>query len=70
MSSTVYIDNKNRDSLFLDEITTQGLDDTALTAVVKYPFTFIQSERRFLLSLHYNGSSSFLFVNSKQKTLK
>ena len=59
MSSSVYIDNKNRDSLFLDEITTQGLDDTALTAVVKYPITFIQSERRFLLSLHYNGSSSF-----------
>ena len=47
-----------------------------LTAEAKYPINFTQSGKRFSLSLHYNGSNGFLFVNapkynnSKQKTLK
>ena len=28
-----------------------------------YPINFAQSNKRFVLSLHYNGSNSFLFVN-------
>ena len=31
MSSSVYIDNKNKDILILGEGPTQGLDDTTLT---------------------------------------
>ena len=41
---------------------TQGLDDTTLIAEAKYPINFTQPNRRFVLSLHYNGSDSFLFV--------
>ena len=76
MSSFVHIDNKNKDILILVERPTQGLDDITLTAEAKYPINFAQSRKRFVLSLHYNGSNSFLFVNatkiynSKQKTLK
>ena len=44
-------------------MTKQGLDDTTLTAEAKYP-NFTQSGKRFVLSLHYNGSNSFLFVNA------
>ena len=40
MSSSVHIDNKNKDILILGEGTTQGLDDTTLTAEVKYPINF------------------------------
>ena len=40
MSSSVHIDNKNKDILILGEGTTQGLDDTTLTAEVKYPMNF------------------------------
>ena len=40
------------------------LDDTTLTAEAKYPISFTQSRKRFVLSLHYNGSNSFLFVNA------
>ena len=29
----------------------------------KYPISFTQSERRFILKLPYNGRDSFLFVN-------
>ena len=43
---------------------TRGLDDTTLTAETKYPINFTQSGKRFVLSLHCNGSNSFLFVNA------
>ena len=64
MSSSVHIDNKNKNILILGEGLIQGLDDTTVTAEAKYPINFTQSERRFMLSLHYNGSNRFLFVNA------
>ena len=64
MSSSVHIDNKNEDILILGEGPTQGLDDNTLTAEAKYPVNFTQSKKRFVLSVHYNGSNSFLFVNA------
>ena len=75
MSSSVHIDNKGRDTLILGEGPTQGLDDTSLTAEAKDAINFTQLRKRFALSLRYNGSNSFLFINntkyisSKQKTL-
>ena len=36
----------------------------ALAAEAKYPINFTQSGKRFVLSLHCNGSNSFLFVNA------
>ena len=64
MNSSVDVDNKGKDILILGEGPTQGLDDTTLKAEAKYPINFTQSGRRFVLSLHYNGSNSFLFVNA------
>ena len=64
LSSPVHIDNKGKNILILGEGPTQGLDDTTLTAEAKYPINFTQSGKRFALSLHYNGSNSFLFVNA------
>ena len=64
MSSSVHVDNKEKDILILFEGLLQGLDDTTLTAEAKYPISFTQSNRRFVLSLHYNGSDSFLFVDA------
>ena len=46
MSSSVHIDNKNKDILILSEGPTQGLDDAALTAEAKHPINFTQSEKR------------------------
>ena len=60
----MHIDNKNKDILIIGEGTIQGLDDTALTAEAEYPINFTQPRKRFVLSLHYNGSNSFLFVNT------
>ena len=64
MSSSVHIDNKGRDTLILGEGPTQGLDDTTLTAEAKDAINFTQLRKRFALSLRYNGSNSFLFINN------
>ena len=64
MSLPVHIENKDKDFLVLGEEPTQGVDDTTLTAEPKYPINFTQSGKISLLSLHYNGSNSFLFVNA------
>ena len=53
---------KNKDVLILNEGPTQRLDDTTLTTEEKYPFNFTQPRKRFVLSLYYNGSNSFLFL--------
>ena len=56
----MYVDNK-KNILFLGEGPAQG--NTTITAEAKYPINFTESGKRFVLSLHYNKSSSFLFVN-------
>ena len=76
MGPFVHVGNKNKDFIILGEGPTQGLDDTTLISEAIYPINFTQPNKRFVLSLYYNASSSFLFVNatkninSKQKTLK
>ena len=64
MSSYVHIDNNRKDIVILDEGPTQGLNDNTVTAEAIYPINFTQPNKTFVLSLHYNGSSSFLFVNA------
>ena len=71
---TVHNDNRDKDILILGEGPTQGLGDTTLTAESKYFINFTQSVKRFVLSVHYNGSNSFLLLvqkdmNSKHKRL-
>ena len=74
MSSSIHIDNKGKDILILGERPTQGLDDTTLIAEGTYPINFIQSNKRFVLSLYYNKNNSFFslmlqkYINPKQKS--
>ena len=67
IGSSVHIDNKNKDILIIGERPRQRLDDTTLTAEAKYPIKFIQPRKRFVLSLHYSGSNSFLFANATKR---
>ena len=53
-----------KDILILGKGPAQRLDDTTLTAAAKYPINFTQSGKRFVLSLHNNGSNIFLFVDA------
>ena len=63
-STLVHIDNNKKDILVLGKDQTQELDDTTITAEAKYSINFSRLHRKFCLSLHYNGSNSFLFVNA------
>ena len=45
----------------------QGLNDTTLYAEKMYSQNFTQPSKKFILSLHYNGDDSYLFVNGKQE---
>ena len=56
----MHIDNKKENILVLGKVSTQKLDNTTITADAKYS----ESGKRFVLSLHYIGSNSFLFVNA------
>ena len=66
MSSYVHADNQGKDILILGEGATKGWDDTTLTVEAKYPIIFTQSGKRFVFSLDYNGSNSFLYFNAKK----
>ena len=63
MSSSPHVDNKKKDILILGKGSTEGLDDTTLTPENKCLINFAAARRKFCLSLHYNETNSYLFVN-------
>ena len=60
--STLVRTDDNKNILALDNSPTQGLDNTSIEA--EYSTNSTVSRKWFALSLHYNGSNSFLFVNA------
>ena len=60
MSSSAHIDKKKKDILVLRKGPTSGLEDT-LTAEKMYSINFTVTNKKFCLSLHYNGVNSYLF---------
>ena len=74
MSSFAHVDNNEKDILILGKGPTQGLEHT-LTAEKMYSIHFTVTNKKFCLSLHYNGANIYLlmvqkFTNLKQKILK
>ena len=65
-NSSVHIDGRNKNILVLGEGPTQGLDNATIPLESKYLINFAESGKKIVLSLHYNGSTSFLFVNTVQ----
>ena len=65
MSSFAHIDNKKKYILVLGKGPTQGLEHT-LTAEKMYSINFTVTNKKFCLSLHYNGANSYLFVNGTE----
>ena len=60
MSSSAHIDNKKKDILVLGKESTQGLEHT-LTVEKMYSINFTVTNKKFCLSLHYNGVNSYLW---------
>ena len=63
-SSSAHSDSEKKDILIFGKSATQELDDTTLTAEAEYLINYSRSNKKFCLSLHYNGSNSFLLVNA------
>ena len=65
MSSSTKIDNRKKDILISGKGPTQELQHT-LSAEKMYSINFTEYNKKFCLSLHYNGANSYLFVNGKE----
>ena len=73
MSLSTKIDNRKKDILILDKGPTQGLEHK-LSAEKMYSIYFTEHNKKFCLTLHYNGANIYLlmvksFIISKQKIL-
>ena len=65
-SSSVHVDNKGRHVLILSFGPTQGLGEHSLTAEKMYSVNFTVKRKKFCISLHYNGTNSYLFINGTE----
>ena len=65
MSLSTKIDKSRKDILILGKGQTQGLEHT-LIAEKLYSINFTENNKKFCLSLHYNGANSYLFTNGTE----
>ena len=65
MSSSAHIDNKEKKHINLRNRTNTRIR-TTLTAEKMYSINFTVTNKKFCLSLHYNGANSYLFVNGTE----
>ena len=66
-SSLVHANNKANNIYDVGNLFVQEINDTTLYAEKIYSQNFTQSSKKFILSLHYNGNDSYLFVNGAQE---
>ena len=59
--------NKENNIFIMGDGFVQGINDTTLYAEKLYSQNFTAVNKKFVLSLHYNGDNSYLFINGKQK---
>ena len=67
MSCSVHATNRANNIYVMGDGLTQGIHDTTLSVEKNYWRTFTDSGKKFVLSLHYNGDDSYLFVNGRQE---
>ena len=68
MSGSVHASNKTKDFLVLGRGLIQLIENTTIYAEKSYSPNFSTENKIYVLSLHYNGDNSFLFVNSQKVT--
>ena len=65
--SVIHTNNKANNIFIMGDGFAQGINDTTLYIEKMYSQNFTQPSKKFILSLHYNGNDSYLFVNGKQE---
>ena len=66
-NSVIHPNNKAKNIYLMGDGFVQGINDTTLYAEKIYSKNFSAVDEKFVLSLHYNGDNSYLFVNGKQE---
>ena len=62
----MHANNKVNNVLVLGKTLVQGINGTTIYAEKMYSTNFTVNNKKFCLSLHYNGNNSCLFVNGKE----
>ena len=67
MSFSIHATNRANHIYLMGDGLMQGINDTTIYVEKKYFRNFTEPNVKFVLSLHYNGNDSYLFVNSRQE---
>ena len=67
MSFSVHATNRANHIYVMVTGLTQGIHDTTLYAEKNFYRKFTDLSKKFMLSVHYNGDDSYLFVNGRQE---
>ena len=67
MSFSVHATNRTNNIYVMADGFTQGINDTTLYVEKNYYRNFTEPGKKFMLSLHYNGDDSYLFINGRQE---
>ena len=67
MSFSVHATNRANHIYVMGDGLTQGINDTTIYVEKNYYRNFTDPGKKFILSLHYNGNNSYLFVNGRQE---
>ena len=65
-SSSVHVNNKKNNMLVLGKDFVQGINGTTIYVEKDYSINFTERNKKFVLSLHYNGVNSYLFYNGRE----
>ena len=63
----VHATNRANHTYLMGTGLTQGINDTTIYAEKNFYRNFTDFGKKFVLSLHYNGDNSYLFVNGRQE---
>ena len=66
LNSSLHANNQKNNILVLDKDFVQRINGTTIYAENLYKSNFTEKNKNFCLSLHYNGASSYLFVNGTE----
>ena len=67
MSSSVHASNRANHIYVMGQGFVQGINDTTIYVEKIFYRNFTSPGKKFVLSLHYNGDNSYLFVNGRQE---
>ena len=66
-SNSSHLTNKTQNIYVLGKKFFQGMNNKTIYAEKIYKTNFTEQSKKFVLSLHYNGDNSYLFVNGSQE---